>query len=147
MHIFIATKASSTSPPWLRLLRTLFYKPRSSVELLLRNMIYLLILFALVLSCFELVRTRYRRGLAAIPGPFIASISNIWKVSAVYHGDMPRRNVAVHEKYGSVVRIGPKTVSFASPEAFHTIHGSRQAYAKVCVTWITQRCLLAGLIS
>ena len=85
----------------------------------------------LVLSCLQTLRTRYRRGLTTIPGPFIASISNLWKINAVYKGDMPRRNMAVHQKYGPVVRIGPNHVSFASPQALHTIHSSRQAYAKV----------------
>lgn len=87
--------------------------------------------FVLVLLCLQTLRTRYRRGLAKIPGPFVASISNLWKVNAVYKGDMPRRNMAVHEKYGPVVRIGPKHVSFASPQALYIIHASRRAYAKV----------------
>lgn len=85
----------------------------------------------ILLLCFQLLRTRYRKGLRDIPGPFVASFSNLWKIVAVYHGDMPRRNVALHEQYGPVVRIGPKHVSFASPEAFSIIHSSRQAYAKV----------------
>ncbi|KAI0446170.1 benzoate 4-monooxygenase cytochrome P450 [Xylaria telfairii] len=74
--------------------------------------------------------TRYSGGLHAIPGPTSASFCNIWRILAVYHNDMPRRNIEVHRKYGPVVRIGPKTISFSSPEALHTIHGSRQAYPK-----------------
>ncbi|RYC62500.1 hypothetical protein CHU98_g3725 [Xylaria longipes] len=74
--------------------------------------------------------TRYYGGLSAIPGPPSASICNIWRILAVYHNDMPRRNIAAHRKYGPVVRIGPNTISFSSPEALHTIHGSRQAYPK-----------------
>ncbi|KAK6005954.1 hypothetical protein QM012_006364 [Aureobasidium pullulans] len=49
---------------------------------------------------------------------------------AVYKDEMPRKNVEVHKKYGSVVRIGPKHVSFSSPEALQTIHGNRQAFPK-----------------
>ena len=91
----------------------------------------MIFVFTLVLLCLQTLRTRYSRGLAKIPGPFVASISNIWKVNAVYKGDMPRRNMAVHENYGPVVRIGPKHVSFASPQALHIIYASRRAYAKV----------------
>ena len=93
----------------------------------------LLIIFAfiLVLLCLRTLRTRFSRGLSKVPGPFIASISNLWKVNAVYKGDMPRRNMAVHENFGPVVRIGPKHVSFASTQALHVIHASRRAYAKV----------------
>jgi hypothetical protein len=84
--------------------------------------------FTLILQALY---TRYSGGLSAIPGPPSASFCNIWKILAVYHNDMPRRNIAVHRKYGPVVRIGPKTISFSSPEALHIIHGSRQAYPKV----------------
>lgn len=93
----------------------------------------LLSLLALGAVFFALhtVHARYRGGLSAVPGPFSASMSNFWKVKAVWLGDMPRRNIEVHRKYGPVVRIGPNHVSFSSPEALHTIHGSRQAYPKV----------------
>ncbi|PHH64517.1 hypothetical protein CDD81_4296 [Ophiocordyceps australis] len=91
-----------------------------------------MVLYALCALCLALglLRTRHRGGLDAIPGPFSASFCNLWKILAVYNNDMPRRNIAVHKKYGPVVRIGPNTVSFSSPEALHTIHGSRQAYPK-----------------
>ncbi|KAI0114132.1 benzoate 4-monooxygenase cytochrome P450 [Nemania sp. FL0031] len=92
-----------------------------------------LVKFIALCACLVTVQalyTRYRGGLNAVPGPFFASICNIWKVSAVYYNDMPRRNIAVHRKYGPVVRIGPNTVSFSSPEALQIIHGSRQAYPK-----------------
>lgn len=86
----------------------------------------------LVLSLFvQLLRTRYKRYLSKIPGPYLASVSNLWKVCAVYQDDMPRKNVEAHEKYGPVVRIGPDHVSFASPEALKTIYTSRPSFAKV----------------
>ncbi|KAI0399660.1 benzoate 4-monooxygenase cytochrome P450 [Xylaria palmicola] len=94
------------------------------------DFVKLLGLCALVLLLVQALYTRYRGGLNAIPGPPSATICNFWKVLAVYHNDMPRRNIAVHRKYGPVVRIGPNTVSFSSPEALHIIHGSRQAYPK-----------------
>ncbi|KAL7624947.1 hypothetical protein AAE478_004161 [Parahypoxylon ruwenzoriense] len=83
-----------------------------------------------LLFCFQLLRTRYRKHLNSIPGPFVASFSNLWKLAAVHHEDMPGWNVSVHEKYGPVVRIGPSHISFSSPEAFQIIHASRQAFAK-----------------
>lgn len=86
-----------------------------------------------VAGCIQLLRTRYRPHLSTIPGPFVASFSNFWKLAAVYQEDMPAWNISVHEKYGSVVRIGPNHVSFSSPSAFQTIYTSRQAFPKVCV--------------
>ncbi|KAI1463443.1 benzoate 4-monooxygenase cytochrome P450 [Daldinia caldariorum] len=83
-----------------------------------------------LIICLQLMHTRYRKQLNSIPGPFIASFSNLWKLAAVYYEDMPGWNMSVHDKYGPVVRIGPNHVSFASPEAFQVIHASRQAFAK-----------------
>lgn len=84
-----------------------------------------------ILVVLKLLYTRYHGPLSAVPGPFSASFSNYWRVMAVYKSDMPKRIMAVHNKYGPVVRIGPKHVSFASAEALVTIHGSRDAYPKV----------------
>jgi hypothetical protein len=89
-----------------------------------------LALCALCLS-FQIIYTRYGGDLRVIPGPFSASFSNLWKILAVYKDEMPQRNIAAHRKYGPVVRIGPKHVSFSSPGALQIIHGSRQAYPKV----------------
>lgn len=86
--------------------------------------------FAFYLT-FQILYARYGSSLRTIPGPFFASFSNVLKVLAVYKDAMPQWNIAVHRKYGSVVRIGPKHVSFSSPEALQIIHGSRQAYPKV----------------
>ncbi|KAI0191915.1 cytochrome P450 oxidoreductase [Astrocystis sublimbata] len=83
-----------------------------------------------LVCCIELLRTRQRRHLAVIPGPFIASFSNLWKLAAIYHEDMPGWNKSAHNKYGPVVRIGPNHVSFASPEAFQVIYNSRDLFSK-----------------
>ncbi|KAI1389365.1 benzoate 4-monooxygenase cytochrome P450 [Hypoxylon trugodes] len=87
------------------------------------------VIFTLV-TCLQLLRTRYQKHLTSIPGPLIASFSNLWKLAAIYDEDMPGWNKNAHKKYGPVVRIGPSHVSFASPRAFHIIHASRQAFAK-----------------
>lgn len=83
------------------------------------------------LTILQLVQNRYKKGLRSIPGPFVASISDLWKVNAVYQEDMPRRNMAVHEKYGPVVRIGPNHVSCSSLDALNIINRSKEAFAKV----------------
>ena len=36
----------------------------------------------------ELVRTRYREGLRHVPGPWLASLSPLWKVWVVWRGQM-----------------------------------------------------------
>ncbi|KAF1978048.1 cytochrome P450 [Bimuria novae-zelandiae CBS 107.79] len=75
-------------------------------------------------------RATFTGDLARIPGPLIARFSNIWKIRAVYHATMHQKNVQLHEKYGSVVRIGPNDVSFASPEALKAIYTARPSFPK-----------------
>ncbi|KAF2971588.1 hypothetical protein GQX73_g1920 [Xylaria multiplex] len=81
-------------------------------------------------GCIQLALTRSRRHISAIPGPLLASFSNLWKIAAIYCEDMPGWNLQAHEKYGPVVRIGPSHVSFASPQAFDVIYGSRDTFTK-----------------
>jgi hypothetical protein len=86
--------------------------------------------FPLLLLSY-IVYTRYFTGLSHIPGPFIASISNFWKISAAWHEEMPQRNIALHRKYGSLVRIGPNMISVDDPSALSTIYGFKPIYLKV----------------
>ncbi|KAI1095697.1 benzoate 4-monooxygenase cytochrome P450 [Rostrohypoxylon terebratum] len=89
-----------------------------------------LVVLCVVYTIIQCLHTRYRTGLSNIPGPFLASFSNLWKVLSVYRDEMPQKNIAVHRKYGPVVRIGPNHVSFSTPQALQIIHASRQAYPK-----------------
>lgn len=88
----------------------------------------LVALGALVLSCLW---TKYATTLHDIPGPFSASFSNWWKLKAVWTDRMPKLNVEAHEKYGSLVRIGPNHVSVSDPEAMRVIYGTSNIYRKV----------------
>lgn len=77
--------------------------------------------------------TRYRSGLRQIPGPFLASFSNLWKLQAVWKQNMHRANIRVHEDYGPIVRIGPNHVSVADPASMQIIYGVKNVWQKVCV--------------
>ena len=85
----------------------------------------------LALTSLQLYYTSSWNGLAAVPGPFVASISNVWKIWALWRAEMPKYTRDAHRKYGPVVRIGPNTVSFARSTALHTIYSSRDAFLKV----------------
>jgi hypothetical protein len=78
-----------------------------------------------------IVYTRYFAGISHIPGPFSASISNFWKISAAWHQQMPQRNISLHRKYGPLVRIGPNMISVDDPSALSTIYGFKPIYLKV----------------
>ncbi|KAH6844703.1 cytochrome P450 [Chaetomium sp. MPI-CAGE-AT-0009] len=72
----------------------------------------------------------YLDGLSRIPGPAIAKISNLWKINAAAQAEMPWRNIALHRKYGPLVRIGPNMVSVNDPEAYPVINGFRRVFPK-----------------
>ncbi|KAK4670011.1 uncharacterized protein QC763_207920 [Podospora pseudopauciseta] len=84
----------------------------------------------LILLLTNLVWTRYRSGLRQIPGPFLASFSNLWKLRATWNQNMHRENVRVHEDYGPIVRIGPNHVSVSDAESMQTIYGVKNVFPK-----------------
>ena len=71
-------------------------------------------------------------SLAGIPGPFFASLSRAWLVFHSLSGDMHRETVRLHEKHGSLVRIGPNQVSVTDPDAIRKIYGPSYRPAIYC---------------
>ncbi len=88
-----------------------------------------LALISLVIVRLFLVKNR--RGLRDVPGPFLASFSNLWKLTAVLKQNMPQQNIAVHEKFGPLVRIGPNHVSISDPVALKAVYGFTTVFRKV----------------
>ncbi|XDG03462.1 hypothetical protein ABKA04_003077 [Annulohypoxylon sp. FPYF3050] len=79
-----------------------FYRPLFSPERTLA-VDYLATVFTLILV--YLVRTRYHNGLNKIPGPFLASLTSLWKWDVVRREKMPFVNTELHEKYGPLSSI------------------------------------------
>ncbi|OAL28580.1 hypothetical protein AYO22_02774 [Fonsecaea multimorphosa] len=73
---------------------------------------------------------RYLHPLSSYPGPFLASITRLWKVWSVYSGHTERDYIAVHKKYGKVVRVGPNELSFAAPAAAYDIFTPGNGFTK-----------------
>ena len=70
-------------------------------------------------------------SLRHIPGPFLASITNLQRVWWVKTGKAYLHYQAVHAKYGDIVRMGPNMVSIANPEAIPTVYPIRPGFTKV----------------
>ena len=85
----------------------------------------------LALLLLYLLRVRYRSGLRNVPGPFLASITSLWKLNIVRNEDMPWTSIRAHKKYGPMVRIGPNHVSIAHPDAIKIIYGNESKFRKV----------------
>ncbi|KAL1863915.1 hypothetical protein Daus18300_008064 [Diaporthe australafricana] len=67
-----------------------------------------------VLGITRILFIRYRTGLRNIPGPFLASISDLDRLWSCFAGQQMNYHLKLHEKYGPLVRIGPKHVSFSN---------------------------------
>ena len=81
----------------------------------------------LILYVFYL---RFLHPLANVPGPFWASLSRLWMAKHSKDGNMPWTMIALHEKYGPLVRTGPNEVSVADPTAIKTIYGAGTRFYK-----------------
>ncbi|KAH7042229.1 cytochrome P450 [Macrophomina phaseolina] len=68
--------------------------------------------------------------LAKYPGPFWASVTDLWSVWLQFQPDYHRRLIQLHDRYGPVVRLKPNRLSIASPEAFKTIYGAGNNFPK-----------------
>ncbi|KAK0510977.1 hypothetical protein JMJ35_006529 [Cladonia borealis] len=76
----------------------------------------------------QLIRTWWR--LRHIPGPFLASLTNIQRVWWVKTKRAHLIHQQMHEKYGDVVRFGPNMVSISDPSVISTVYPIRPGFPK-----------------
>ena len=70
--------------------------------------------------------------LRQIPGPFFASISNVPRLYWVLTGHAQETHIALHKRYGHLVRMGPDMVSVGDPREISKKYGITGKYKKVC---------------
>lgn len=87
---------------------------------------------ALSLVCLVLYSIYYRwfHPLAGYPGPFLASVTNLWKVYQLSTLHLPETLERAHDKYGDVVRVGPNDLSFRTSSAYNVIYKGGRALPK-----------------
>ncbi|KAL2165002.1 hypothetical protein VTH06DRAFT_298 [Thermothelomyces fergusii] len=73
---------------------------------------------------------RYASPLRRYPGPFLASISRLWKLLSTASGQTHLDHIGLHRRYGPVVRIAPGEVSVSSPEAARTVLSAGRGFKK-----------------
>ncbi|KAF2095599.1 averantin oxidoreductase, partial [Rhizodiscina lignyota] len=82
------------------------------------------VLYALSIVVYRL----YFHRLAKYPGPFLNKISPVPAIYYLLRGRLPMATIAMHRKYGSVVRVMPNELSFDSAQAWEDIYGHRQGH-------------------
>lgn len=77
-----------------------------------------------------------------IPGPFFAKFTNLHRFVLVRCGFIHLYQAKAHQRYGPIVRFGPKMVSICDPEAIHTIFHMRTGFVKACHSLLRQALFL-----
>lgn len=72
----------------------------------------------------------FRSDLRGIPGPAIAKITDLYRLLLVRTGVVHEHHIALHKKYGPLVRLGPNNVSIGSPSAIPILYNVRTKYPK-----------------
>ena len=65
---------------------------------------------------------RWFHPLSKYPGPFLASLTDLWKAYQMTQRRLPYKYAELHEKYGPVIRVGPNSLSFSDPNAIAPIY-------------------------
>jgi hypothetical protein len=68
------------------------------------------------------VYQRWLHPLAAFPGPFLASLTDLWQVHQFLTLKQPYRLTELHEKYGQFVRYGPDKLSITAEDAIPILY-------------------------
>jgi hypothetical protein len=69
--------------------------------------------------------------LSHIPGPWYAALSNVPRLYWVWTRQSHVTHLALHAKYGPLVRLGPNVISVADPDEIPTIYTFTGTFAKV----------------
>ncbi|KAH8844072.1 hypothetical protein MCOR07_004704 [Pyricularia oryzae] len=109
---------------------------------------YMLLGIFVCYRIYRIIYNLYLHPLASVPGPKIYAASwipRLWRqqVLGVHWKDL----VALHEKYGPIVRTGPDEVSNASKQSWEDICGSRVFNRDLNFLRVTQLSERGGFIS
>lgn len=91
---------------------------------------------AVIVACFiilglDYVRVAFKKGLRDVPGPFLARLSSLYRISITYKGQAVKSYHDLHKTYGKIVRTGPYHVSISDPEMIPLVYGIASKFKKV----------------
>lgn len=88
-------------------------------------------LLLLGLLSAKLLYNKYGHGISDIPGPWIASWTDLWRIFVVWGRRAEAEHVRLHDKHGSIVRLGPNLVSIGDARLIKTIYAPNSGFTKV----------------
>lgn len=91
---------------------------------------WLLAALLIVGLLFRAISTRYRHDLRKIPGPFLASFTNLDRIWSSAKGNQMDYHLSLHSKHGRLVRVGPNHVSVSGGNAIHQLYSISSKFYK-----------------
>jgi len=92
---------------------------------------YLFVCWALVvLVAGRALFNKYGRGISHIPGPLLASCTDLWRVFVVWRRRPELEHIRLHQIHGPLVRLGPRAVSVSDPAAIQVIYALNSGFVK-----------------
>ncbi|KAI0044375.1 putative P450 monooxygenase [Auriscalpium vulgare] len=90
------------------------------------------VLGVLVWSLWRVVYNLYFHPLAHVPGPRWAAATQLWLAyKELWEGvSLSDIRYQLHAQYGDVIRLTPREIHFANPEAFHDIYSVNNKWEK-----------------
>lgn len=91
---------------------------------------WLLAVASITYLLIRAVATRYRHDLRKIPGPFLASFSNIDRIWSCAKGNQMDYHLSLHAKHGHMVRVGPNHVSVSDGKVIQQLYSISTKFIK-----------------
>ncbi|KAF9893111.1 hypothetical protein FE257_012522 [Aspergillus nanangensis] len=88
---------------------------------------------------YHFTRNYLTPGVSSVPGPFLAKLSNVWRLVDVARGRPEVTLHKLHQTHGDYVRLGPNVVSVRNPEVAKTIYGINKGYQKTSFYRVQQQ--------
>lgn len=88
-------------------------------------------ILGLAITCLYFLYQRYHSTLCSVPGPFLASMTDLYRLLDVLTWKCQENQLALHKKYGKYVRYGPNMVAISDPDAIQIIYAINNKFVKV----------------
>lgn len=75
----------------------------------------------------KVIYNAYFHPLSRFPGPFLNRATRLAYIYQVLGGNIHHSVLAMHQKYGDIVRLAPDELSFSHPDAWEQIMGHKKA--------------------
>ncbi|KAL2849857.1 cytochrome P450 [Aspergillus pseudoustus] len=96
--------------------------PLYNVPVLITTFGVALVLYYLISAFFSPLRD--------VKGPTLARYTRLWELYENWRGQFEHVTVALHKKYGPIVRLAPNRYSIGDPSAIRTIYGAGSKFKK-----------------